>query len=87
MIAGNAQPNESDPHTISRRIAEFVIHPNYKFRTMVSSNDLMLVRIRDELLFDHETSTIGPICLPNRVDTSAFCVTAGYGYTHPGGMR
>uniref|UniRef100_A0A914W906 Peptidase S1 domain-containing protein n=1 Tax=Plectus sambesii TaxID=2011161 RepID=A0A914W906_9BILA len=89
VIAGNAQPNETDTTTMTRMIAEFITHPNYKFRTMVASNDVMLVRLQKELPLNKArlNGLLGAICLPPREtdDQNTFCVTAGWGYTNPGG--
>lgn len=93
IVAGNGQPNKTDPEMLVRSVQRFVAHPSYKFVSGLADFDVMLVRLNQPLDVSsgepspsRTKSRVGAICLPNQpISEDAWCVTAGWGYTTPGG--
>lgn len=95
VVAGNADPSETDPdRQISRSILRFVQHPSYKLiLTLLADFDVMLVQLSSPLPLAAPSTVapgapvVSPICMPERpTPPGTRCVTAGWGYTNPGGM-
>ena len=85
VVLGVAAPNATAPQdtAVTRRVAAFHRHPNYKFHTHIADFDLILLRLDQPVTL---AGSIAAVCLPSAPPPpDAWCVTAGWGYTTPGG--
>lgn len=58
-------------------------HPQAIYNRFHYDNDIVLVGLKEPLTF---TQYVGAICLPEKeIEPRQICVTAGWGYTSPGG--
>lgn len=74
---------EDKPETQIRQVNSIVPHPQVKYNQILYNNDVTLVELTEPLVF---TRYVGAICMPEKeIEPRQLCVTAGWGYTAPGG--
>lgn len=101
VIVGSAEPTETNPDVVIRTVKKFVQHPSYKFRTLIADYDVVLVQLNEPLILNRQLSVpavqfenirtandhVSAICPPqHQTEPGSWCVTAGWGYTNPGGI-
>lgn len=72
------------PETQIREVRSIIPYPQVKYNQFLYNNDIALIELNQPLIFNH---SVGPICLPEKeIEPRQLCVTAGWGYTSPGGQ-
>lgn len=98
MLVGSAELTVTNSDVIVRSVKKFVQHPSYKFKTLIADYDVLLVHLDEPLdlkrtsneinedAFTEKSDHISAICAPQTAtEPGSWCVTAGFGYTTPGG--
>jgi len=71
------------PETQIREVRSIIPYPQVKYNQFLYNNDIALIELNQPLMF---TRNVGAICLPEKeIEPRQICVTAGWGYTSPGG--
>lgn len=82
-FGGGSMFDSEKPETQMGEVAEMIAYPQVKFNRFLYSDDLVLVALKEPFTL---TRYVGAICLPEKeIEPRQICVTAGWGYTSPGG--
>jgi hypothetical protein len=82
-FGGGSMFETDKPETQIREVRSIVPYPQVKYNQFLYNNDLALIELSQPLVF---TRYVGAICLPDKeIEPRQLCVTAGWGYTSPGG--
>lgn len=82
-FGGGSMFEVEKPDTQVRVVSEIIAHPQVKFNRFLYTNDFALVGLKEPFTL---TRYVGAICLPEKeIEPRQICVTAGWGYTSPGG--
>lgn len=82
-FGGGSMFDQNKPETQISEVSEMVPYPQVKFNRFLYSDDLVLVALKQPFSL---TRYVGAICLPEKeIDPIHICVTAGWGYSSPGG--
>lgn len=69
--------------TQMRSVHSIVPYPQVKYNQLLYTHDIALVELQNPLQL---TNKVGAICLPEKeVESEQICVTAGWGFSNPGG--
>ena len=82
-FGGGSMFETDKPETQIREVRSIIPYPQVKYNQFMYNNDIALVELIQPLSF---TRYVGAICLPEKeIEQRQLCVTAGWGYTSPGG--
>jgi hypothetical protein len=84
VALGGGSMFESDrSKTQIQEVRAIIPYPQVKYNQFLYNNDIALIELNQPLMF---TRNVGAICLPEKeIEPRQICVTAGWGYTSPGG--
>lgn len=82
-FGGGSMFETDKPETQIREVRSIIPYPQVKYNQFLYNNDIALIELNQPLMF---TRNVGAICLPEKeIEPRQICVTAGWGYTSPGG--
>lgn len=82
-FGGGSMFETDKPETQIREVQSIIPYPQVKYNQFLYNNDIALIELSQPLMF---TRYVGAICLPEKeIEPRQLCVTAGWGYTSPGG--
>jgi hypothetical protein len=82
-FGGGSMFETDKPETQITEVRSITAYPQVKYNQFLYNNDIALIELNQPLTF---TRNVGAICLPEKeIEPRQLCVTAGWGYTSPGG--